>query len=404
MHYHKLNDIIVIFLQKTNRIKKISLYLQRKSKHMAKERIQINPQTIINAITRAGFKEDEFLDKHDDVRAWIEGEKDPTPKQLEKFAEQVYLPFGYLFMDKFPTEKSPIPFFRTVSASHHLNLNIYDAIMSLQQRQNWMIDYMEENEMDGPAFIGKYKNSTDVNAIVNEIRILLELAPDWAFTLASPDKAVVELVKKIENAGCYVNFQSFVGNQNKRKIPVEDCRGFVLVDKKAPFIFINNNDSKNAQVFTLIHEFAHILIDFSAGVGLKYDDVDNGQEDICDRVAAAVLVEDNTLRRLWNEGIMKLSRKFKVSSIVIARRAMDIGLLTKEEFFAYYNKVKDLRPAPKKNRDGGNFYATALHRIGYSFLVHIRNAINSNQLLYRDAYALTGYSGNTFNKLVFEKL
>ena len=83
---------------------------------------------------------------------------------------------------------------------------------------------------------------------------------------------------------------------------------------------------------------------------------------------------------------------------------MDIGLLTKEEFFAYYNKVKDLRPAPKKNRDGGNFYATALHRIGYSFLVHIRNAINSNQLLYRDAYALTGYSGNTFNKLVFEKL
>jgi len=107
--------------------------LQRKSKHMAKERIQINPQTIINAITRAGFKEDEFLDKHDDVRAWIEGEKDPTPKQLEKFAEQVYLPFGYLFMDKFPTEKSPIPFFRTVSASHHFNLNIYDAIMSLQQ-------------------------------------------------------------------------------------------------------------------------------------------------------------------------------------------------------------------------------------------------------------------------------
>ena len=41
---------------------------------------------------------------------------------------------------------------------------------------------------------------------------------------------------------------------------------------------------------------------------------------------------------------------------------------------------------------------------GYAFLVHVRNAINSNQLLYRDAYALTGYSGNSFNKLINEHL
>ena len=385
-------------------IQKKLLNLQRRLEIMARERVQISPQTIRNAIARAGFKEDEFLAKHTDVQAWIDGEKEPTAKQLEKFAEHVYLPFGYLFLDKFPTEKTPIPFFRTVSNEHHFNLNIYDAIMTMQQRQDWIIDYMEENELDGPSFIGKFKDSTDVNAIVQEIRKALNLSTDWAFTIPTPDKAVVELVKKIENVGCYINFQSFVGNQSKRKIPVEDCRGFVLVDKKAPFIFINNNDSKNAQVFTLIHEFAHILIDFSAGIGLKYDEIDNGKEDICDQVAASLLVDADTLRSMWNLGIIKLSRKFKVSGIVIARRAMDLGLLTREEFFAYYNKVKDLRTAPPKNRDGGNFYATALHKIGYSFLVHIRNAINSNQLLYRDAYALTGYSGNTFNKLIFEQL
>ena len=263
---------------------------------------------------------------------------------------------------------------------------------------------MEENELDGPTFIGSYKDSTDVNEIVQEIRKILDLSIDWAFALPTPDKAVVELAKRIENVGCYINFQSFVGNQSQRKIPVEDCRGFVLVDKKAPFIFINNNDSKNAQVFTLIHEFAHILIDFSAGVGLNFDEIDNGKEDICDQVAANLLVDADTLRSMWNIGITKLSRKFKVSGIVIARRAMDLGLLTREEFFVFYKRAKDLRPVQKKDSVGGNFYTTALHRIGYSFLVHIRNAIKSNQLLYRDAYALTGFSGNTFNKLIFEHL
>jgi len=371
---------------------------------MARERLQINPQTISNAIARAGFNEEEFLAKHTDVQAWMDGEKEPTVKQLENFANQVYLPFGYLFLDKFPAEETPIPFFRTVSGEHHFNLNIYDAIMTMQQRQDWIVDYMEENELDGPSFIGKYKNCNDVVAIVQEIRTILDIDVTWAFELPTPEKALAELAKKIENVGCYINFQSFVGNQSKRKIPVEDCRGFVLVDQKAPFIFVNNNDSKNAQIFTLIHEFAHILIDFSAGFGLKYDEVDNGKEDICDQVAASLLVDADALTKLWCPEINKLSRKFKVSGIVIARRAMDLGLLSKEEFFAYYSKVKDLRPKQKNDRNGGNFYATALHKIGYSFLVHIRNAIQSNQLLYRDAYALTGYSGNTFNKLIFERL
>lgn len=371
---------------------------------MAKERVRINPQTLQNAIARAGFEEDAFLTKHEDVKAWIDNEKEPTVRQLEKFAEQVYLPFGYLFLDKFPIEKTPIPFFRTVSAEHHINLNIYDAIMATQQRQDWIVDYMEENEIDGPNYVGKYKGTTSVKDIVQAVRELLNLAPDWAFTLPSPDRAVAELVKRIEDVGCYVTFQSFVGNQTQRKIPVEDCRGFALVNKRASFIFINNNDSKNAQVFTLIHEFAHVLMDFSAGIGLKNEDIDNGKEDLCDRVAAEVLVDADYLQRIWSNDIMKLARKFKVSGIVIARRAMDIRLLTRDEFFAYYNRVKDLRPAMKAKSEGGNFYASALHKIGYNFLVHIRNAINSNQLLYRDAYALTGYNGNTFNKLIFERL
>ena len=370
------------------------------------ERININKDNLIWAITRAGFDLDKFLEKNLSVGAWINGSKQPTIKQLEKFAHEVSVPFGYLFLQKHPKEEIPIMFFRTKRKHHSFNLNIYDTILTLQRRQDWVSEQKKEDGCDQLDFIGKFTTDSSLKKVVDYVRGLLNYSPDWAFDKKNQEEAVRKLTQAMENAGCFVSFLTQVGNQYTRKISVEDCRGFALCDAYAPFIFINNSDSVTAQVFTLFHEFSHLLLGQSAGDG-NVDSADNEAEKFCDAVAGNMLVDGELLQNQWSfypENYVKLGSKFRVSPLVIAYRALDNALITKNEYWAYFNSYTN-RPVPEKQRDpGGDSYRTAVKRLGYSFLTYIRNAVKSNRLLYNDAYALTGYHGNMFETLITQKI
>lgn len=375
---------------------------------MAREYVNIRPEMLTWAITRAGFDVDAYLEKNPHVKTWIDGEKQPTVRQLEVFADKVYIPYGFLLLDKQVDEKCPIPFFRTKTKGNHFNLNVYEAVITMQNRQHWLSEYLSANDYDKPAFVGKYSDEVDVAKIVDAIREILDLTPDWASGLQSTSAAINLFVRKLENAGCVVMFQSMIGFQTSRKIPVSECRGFTLVDEHAPCIFINNDDAVGAKLFTLVHEFVHVLKGESVGDG--GDDTgkeENELERFCDAVAAEFLMPEDLFRDIWAKrkgDFKRVASPFKVSSLAAARRGLTLGLITEERFFAFYNWLMS-QPVPPKQKDShGDFYATAKKRLGYAFLVHVRNAINSNQLLYRDAYALTGYSGNSFNKLINEHL
>ena len=54
------------------------------------------------AITRAGHDVDAYLEKNPQVKTWIDGEKKPTVRQLEVFADKVYIPYGFLLISLLP--------------------------------------------------------------------------------------------------------------------------------------------------------------------------------------------------------------------------------------------------------------------------------------------------------------
>ena len=366
-------------------------------------RVNIKPEMIAWAIQRAGYDVVAYLSEHPDVDEWYREEKQPTEKQLEDFAKKIHIPYGYLFLNEPSKEEVPIPMFRGNSGNGGFNLNVYDTVLSVQRRQEWLTDYLTENEYDICSCVGVITLKTPILETVGVLRKLLQLDENWAFDRRDSADAVNYLTERIEELGIAVSFNGGVENNNRREIPVEECRGFALVNNVAPFIFVNNKDSKTAQLFTLIHETTHILLGTSAGFGGDMDMIHDVTERYCDRVAAAFLMPADLVRKSW-KGISQTAKKFKVSELAMARCANELHLISREEYRKFYLEYQN-RPKPAKKSSGfGDFYATATKRVGRLLAVHIINAVKSRQLDYLQAYRLTGMYGNTYqtfvNKLV----
>lgn len=363
--------------------------------------VNINSNMFTWAIARAGYDLSEFAIKFPKIQDWVDQKKKPTVKQLEAFSKKVHLPFGYLFLPEPPKEILPIPFFRTNNGGqNNVSINVYDTILLMQQRQDWLREYLNENDFQPLPFVGKFRNSQNYNEIVADIRNTLGLNNEWASSFKTWQEALDHLAQKIEDIGITIVFNGVVENNTSRPISVDECRGFVLVDSIAPFMFINNSDGKAAQLFTIIHELAHIWTGHSAGFDFRQLLPANDPiELLCDKVSAEFLVPAESFVKVWKTkpNIANTARYFKVSEIVIARRALDLGYFTKAEFFAFYNEYSNREFLKKESQgDGGNFYATAKKRIGLTFAAHVNQAVKSGKLLYRDAYKLTSLKGDTY--------
>ncbi len=366
--------------------------------------INIQPNIITWAIDRAGFQLDDFMEKFPRVSDWLNDKKKPTVKQLEDFSRRVHLPFGYLFLPEPPVEKLPIPFFRTGRVqSEKISLNVQETVRLLKHRQDWLSEYLEENGETPLPFVGKFGLQHTPEEIATDIRATLQLAPYWASLFPNWSLAKAHLAQKIEETGIVISFNSVVENNNNRKIDPKEVRGFVLVDGFAPFLFINSADSKAAQMFTMAHELAHVWTGQSAGFDSRMMlPADDPMEQLCDRTAAELLVPSHDFRIFWQEKpqISATARHFKVSEIVAARRALDLGLIDQKYFFGFYNNFMNRHFEQKAtNTGGGDFYATQKVRLGLPFLARINHALNSGKILHREVYQLTGLKGDTFHNV-----
>jgi Zn-dependent peptidase ImmA (M78 family) len=96
-----------------------------------------------------------------------------------------------------------------------------------------------------------------------------------------------------------------------------------------------------------------------------------------------------------------LARRFKVSSIVAARRALDLAFIDRNAFFEFYNAWQvDERRKKQRGERGGSFWNSQNVRIGKPFGAAVARAVKEGRLLYREAYSLTGLKGKTFDKFV----
>jgi Zn-dependent peptidase ImmA (M78 family) len=111
-------------------------------------------------------------------------------------------------------------------------------------------------------------------------------------------------------------------------------------------------------------------------------------------VFRAELVAGEELRQTLD----RLARRFKVSTLVILRRLLDVGRLTNTAFFAAYRE-EIARIAEIVRGSGGDFYRTTIARVSRRFARALIESTLEGRTLYRDAFRMLGIAKTeTFNE------
>ena len=371
-------------------------------------RVEIRPELLRWARERAGLGAGSLAHRFPQLEAWERGEQRPTFKQIEDFAKATHTPVGYLFLQKPPVERIPIPDFRTAGNEHieRPSPDLLETIYVCQQRQEWFHNFMRSTGEDPLPFVGSAQLTSDVESTAADLRSALGFDLEERRQLPTWTEAIRRFIEQADALGVLVMVSGVVGSNNRRKLDPEEFRGFALTDDLAPLVFINGADTKAAQMFTLAHELAHIWLGRSALSDTGPVSSPSHRVEVwCNRVAAELLVPLAVMRDEYRRGadlrgeVSRLARRFKVSTLVILRRIHDAGGLTREQLWqAYQEELERLRAIPRG--DGGDFYLTQAARVGKRFARALVISTLEGQTLYRDAFRMLGFSKlATFHEL-----
>lgn len=371
-------------------------------------KVAVNERVLRWAVSRSGLAPDTLQRKFPKMAQWETGKSQPTLRQLEAFAKATMTPLGFFFLAKPPEERLPIPHFRTLGDEplRKSSPDLLETVQTMQRRQAWMRDFLIEQGQERLHFVQSARLADSPQDVAERIRRTLGFDEGWAANQPTWTDALRTLREAMESAGILVVTNGIVGNNTHRKLDPSEFRGFVLVDEYAPLVFVNGADGKAAQMFTLAHELAHVFFGSSAAFDLReMQPADNPTEQACNRAAAEFLVPERELRRLWPsaqrqpEPFQVIARQFKVSALVAARRALDLGLIRKKAFLDFYQSYeRDERRAAARRPEGGDFYANQNLRIGRRFANAVVRATREGRLLYTEAYRLTGLYGKAFDR------
>lgn len=345
------------------------------------------------------------------IEEWEEGISYPTIKQAEKLAKIYKRPFALFFLPEVPSDFQPLQDFRK-SDSKELTTGSVFIIREIRQKQNWLSEVIEESGDPILPFIGKYSISDDPQIVAKDILNTLEVSEDFSRE-SSPIKYWID---KIESKGIFVSRTSFI--HSRLLLDKDELQGFAISDPYAPFVFINSQDWDAPQLFTLIHELAHLWI---AETGISNDiDLDssnnNPVERFCNDVAANVLMPENIVRSfdysIYNNSnsIYRQAKLMGVSSYALLVRSMKLSLISipkyndlkkevQKDFEAFMKKEEEKKEKAKQTKGGPNPYLLRVNKNSRLFTQFVLDAFRGGSIEPTHASTLLNTSINNFSKL-----
>jgi Zn-dependent peptidase ImmA (M78 family) len=193
----------------------------------------------------------------------------------------------------------------------------------------------------------------------------------------------------IENNGVFV-FQ----------YPLQDARGFSLMDNEFPVIVLNSREYPTGKTFSLFHELCHILFN----TGGVFRDIQTGDlkknaktiETFCNQFASDFLLPSSELlneelvinnknNKEWKDAILQeIADIYKISKEVVLLKLLENNLTTRSFYLKAKAKwvaefKKDIQN--KKKQEGGpTYHTTNISHLGKNFISKILTSYHAGNL------------------------
>jgi Zn-dependent peptidase ImmA (M78 family) len=386
------------------------------------DKAMITPKVLAWARTTAGMSVEVSAAKAsvDPSRLilWERGETYPTMHQAEILAKAYRRPLALFFLPDIPYDFTPLNDFRSQKAGHLGTASLF-IIREMQQKQDWISTTLRENGEEPLPFVGRYSTRNSAAVVANNILESLGIKPG-----SYGSEAIMrQWIRKAEDLGIFISRSSFI--HSHLILDSGEMQGFAISDPYAPFIFINSEDWASPQLFTLVHELAHLWI---AASGISNDIEQNTVrrsnihpvELFCNDVAAHALMPKSYMDKITANGfsngerVFQESQKLGISSFALLLRAKNMNIITyhkystlKREadigFKRYLEKEEAKKAAAKlkaKEKQGGpNANLLLTYRNGLLFTKVVIDAFRGGQILPTEASNLLNTKVTNFRKL-----
>nr|WP_222711112.1 ImmA/IrrE family metallo-endopeptidase [Quadrisphaera setariae] len=193
------------------------------------------------------------------------------------------------------------------------------------------------------------------------------------------------------------------------RVKPREMRGFSLYFEQLPVIMLNGADYPRGRLFTLLHEFVHLLLHTEGLCDMvsetRATSPDRALEARCNAVAAAILMPAEAVRKrpqvmaragrrdAWDyEALAEAAGPFGVSAEAFLRRLVTLGRVDLDHYLGHregfqrrYEEDEGRKPS-----NGGNWYHTTARDLGKSFVRQVASAHDRHVI---DSYTAARYLG-----------
>ncbi len=272
------------------------------------------------------------------------GGKKPTLKQIELLAKAFRRPVAAFLLPS-PPQEPPLPTdFRLIPNERR---EFSKKLRRVFRRARWLQELsgelMANLSLNIEPNIGKYSLSDNPIEIASKERLASGISLEAQTKWKTPYEA-------------FAAWRDYLEKKNVRvfqiSMPIDEARGFSLTDKKPYMIVVNTADDIKARIFTLFHEYGHLLLSETSVCIPEFETTKDASkprlvERWCNRFAAEFLLPQEVKHHLALKQTQPLAKqlqgyssRFKVSKYALLVRMKELNIVKDIEIGKFVEKTK----------------------------------------------------------------
>jgi Zn-dependent peptidase ImmA (M78 family) len=197
-------------------------------------------------------------------------------------------------------------------------------------------------------------------------------------------------------------------------MPIEDARGFVFADETPTVVVVNTKDSIEARIFSMMHEFGHILLGETViDLPEATESYKNDIEKWCNEFASAFLLPEEIAKPIFDEKrtlllqketLKTLSNRYKISKAMLLVNMLKLKYITKNEYETklgqYREEAIPTKEDKKKKKGSVKTEVRCLSEVGNKFVSLVANNYDKKYITYSDALGYLSIKSKSFDKVL----